>query len=80
MATRAIVVGGSLAGLCAGRVLGRFFDRVTVIDRDSYPAAAADRTGVPQGRHVHALLARGRRELERLFPGFDPAMRQRGAL
>src|SRR3989442_14498944 len=80
MTTHELVVGGGLGGLCAGRVLSRFFDRVTVIDRDRPTAAAAGRTGVPQGRHVHALLARGRRELERLFPGFGPAMRQRGAL
>jgi phytoene dehydrogenase-like protein len=30
----AIVIGGSIAGLCAGRVLSDFFEHVTVIDRD----------------------------------------------
>ena len=76
---RAVVVGGSIAGLCAARVLADYFDRVTVIDRDAYPAAAVDRAGVPQGRHVHALLARGRRELEHLFPGFERRMLAAGA-
>jgi 2-polyprenyl-6-methoxyphenol hydroxylase-like FAD-dependent oxidoreductase len=75
----AVVIGGSLAGLSAGRVLSDFFDRVTVIDRDAYPDGALERPGVPQSRHVHALLARGRKELERLFPGFDQVMRERGA-
>ncbi|HEV8715658.1 MAG TPA: FAD-dependent monooxygenase, partial [Candidatus Binatia bacterium] len=75
----AVVIGGSLAGLSAGRVLSDFFDRVTVIDRDAYPDGAMERPGVPQSRHVHALLARGRQELERLFPGFDRLMRERGA-
>jgi phytoene dehydrogenase-like protein len=63
----AVVIGGSLAGLSAGRVLSDFFERVTVIDRDAYPDGAMERPGVPQSRHVHALLARGRKELERLL-------------
>ena len=75
----AIVIGGSIAGLCAGRVLSDFFDHVTVIDRDTYPTGTQERAGVPQSRHVHALLARGRQELERLFPGFDRLMAARGA-
>jgi 2-polyprenyl-6-methoxyphenol hydroxylase-like FAD-dependent oxidoreductase len=59
-----------VAGLCAARVLGEFFERVTVLERDRLPDAPEDRPGIPQGRHVHALLARGLGELERLFPGF----------
>ena len=76
----AIVIGGSMAGLCAARVLSDFFEKVTVIDRDAYPAGAHERPGVPQSRHVHALLARGRIELDRLFPGFEKTMLERGAL
>jgi 2-polyprenyl-6-methoxyphenol hydroxylase-like FAD-dependent oxidoreductase len=76
---RAVVIGGSIAGLCAARVLADWFDAVTVLDRDGYPAGTVERAGVPQSRHVHALLARGRRELERLFPGFDARMRAAGA-
>src|SRR5260370_37976398 len=77
--TRAVVVGGSMAGLCVGRVLSDFFDHVTILDRDTYPDGAMERAGVPQSRHVHALLARGRMELENLFPGFDRLMKERGA-
>ena len=77
---RAVVIGGSLAGLCAGRVLADHFERVSVIDRDAYPAAPEDRAGVPQGRHVHALLMRGRLEFNQLFPGFDERMDANGAL
>jgi 2-polyprenyl-6-methoxyphenol hydroxylase-like FAD-dependent oxidoreductase len=54
----AIVIGGSMAGLCAARVLARFYNKVTVIDRDAYPAGAHEQPGVPQSRHVHALLMR----------------------
>jgi 2-polyprenyl-6-methoxyphenol hydroxylase-like FAD-dependent oxidoreductase len=76
----AVVIGGSIAGMCAARVLSDVCARVTVIDRDEYPAGVGERPGVPQSRHVHALLAGGRRELERLFPGFDRLMLERGAL
>src|ERR1700685_1817260 len=78
--THAIVIGGSMAGLCAARVLRRVLDQVTVIDRDAYPSGAHERPGVPQSRHVHALLMRGRLELDRLFPGFEKTMLERGAL
>jgi len=78
--THAIVMGGSMAGLCAARVLSKFYDKVTVIDRDAYPVGAHERPGVPQSRHVHALLMRGRLELDGLFPGFEDTMLQRGAI
>lgn len=66
---RAVVIGASIAGLCAARVLSDFYDRVTVYERDDLPAGPANRTAVPQGRHVHLLLARGAKELEAHFPG-----------
>ena len=78
--TSALVIGGSLAGMCAARVLSDFVDRVTIIERDAYPAAHDFRPGVPQARHVHNLLARGLRELESFFPGFERRMRERGAV
>jgi 2-polyprenyl-6-methoxyphenol hydroxylase-like FAD-dependent oxidoreductase len=78
--SHAIVIGGSMAGLCAARVLSKFYDKVTVIDRDAYPVGAHERPGVPQSRHVHALLMRGRLELDRLFPGFEQTMLERGAI
>src|SRR5882762_5468979 len=76
----AIVIGGSMAGLCAARVLSEFYDKVTVLDRDAYPEGAHERPGVPQSRHVHALLMRGRLELDRLFPGFEKTMLEHGAI
>jgi 2-polyprenyl-6-methoxyphenol hydroxylase-like FAD-dependent oxidoreductase len=67
----AIVIGGSMAGLLAARVLAEFFDRVTIVDRDRLPAQPAFRDGVPQSRHLHALLRRGLDVIEDLFPGFE---------
>lgn len=77
--THAVVIGGSFSGLFAGRVLSEFFDRVTVLDRDTFPAGIEDRAGVPQARHVHGLLVRGLREYERAFPGFERLAVEKGA-
>ena len=75
----AIVIGGSIAGMCAARVLSDVFERVTVVDRDTYPDEAQHRKGVPQSRHPHALLNGGRQQLEVLFPGFVEQMLIGGA-
>jgi 2-polyprenyl-6-methoxyphenol hydroxylase-like FAD-dependent oxidoreductase len=65
----AIVIGASIAGLCAARVLADFYDRVTVFERDDLPDRPANRAAVPQGKHVHLLMARGAQEFETHFPG-----------
>jgi 2-polyprenyl-6-methoxyphenol hydroxylase-like FAD-dependent oxidoreductase len=66
---RAVVLGASMAGLLAARVLADAYGQVTVIDRDQLPETPMHRRGVPHGRHIHALLARGQQALEELFPG-----------
>jgi glycine/D-amino acid oxidase-like deaminating enzyme len=66
----ALVIGGSVAGSFAARVLADHFERVIVFDQDELPEGAVARRGVPQGVHFHALLARGRMVAEELFPGF----------
>jgi 2-polyprenyl-6-methoxyphenol hydroxylase-like FAD-dependent oxidoreductase len=66
---RAVVLGASMGGLLAARVLSDFFETVTVVERDVLPDDPAVRRGVPQGRHVHVLLARGAQILDELFPG-----------
>jgi glycine/D-amino acid oxidase-like deaminating enzyme len=48
-----------MAGLLTARVLSESFRQVTVIERDVLPDEASGRRGVPQGRHLHALLSRG---------------------
>jgi 2-polyprenyl-6-methoxyphenol hydroxylase-like FAD-dependent oxidoreductase len=65
----AVVIGASIAGLCAGRVLSDFYDEVTLYDRDDLPELPANRAAVPQGRHVHILMSRGAQEFGALFPG-----------
>ncbi|MCM3883221.1 2Fe-2S iron-sulfur cluster-binding protein [Frankia sp. R82] len=62
------VLGASIAGLLAARVLADHFDRVTVFERDPFTAQGY-RDGVPQARHIHALMHRGSQIMEELFPG-----------
>jgi len=76
----AVVIGGSMAGLLAARVLSDHFDRVTVIERDRYPATPAPRPGVPQSRHLHALLARGLKIVGEMFPGMSDELIELGAV
>ncbi|WP_037334027.1 FAD-dependent oxidoreductase [Saccharomonospora piscinae] len=80
MGTRAIILGGSMAGLLAARVLAETFTEVLVVDRDKLVGAVAPRRGVPQGAHVHGLLARGHQILDELFDGFTDDAVAAGAL
>ena len=75
----AVVIGGSISGLLAARVLSDHFEKVTIVERDRFPGGADDRKGVPQGRHAHALLPRGHMILERFFPGLSGELISRGA-
>lgn len=79
-AGRAIVLGASMAGLLAARVLADRFDEVRILERDPLPDGAAPRKGTPQAGHAHGLLARGREILEELLPGFTDALAARGGL
>ncbi len=76
---RAIVIGGSLAGMAAARVLSDHFEQVVIVDRDHFPATAQPRKGIPQARHIHVLLARGQRILFRLFPELEALLIAAGA-
>ena len=66
----AVVIGGGIGGLLAARALADFFGVVTVLERDAFPHTDVPRKGVPQGRHAHGLLARGRSLIEDFFPGW----------
>ena len=77
---RAAVIGAGIGGLTAARALADHFERVLVLERDNLPGDPLDRHGVPQGRHVHALLAGGQRALAELFPGFEDGLARAGAV
>src|SRR5689334_22030395 len=67
----AVVIGASIGGLLAARALADYYQRVTVLERDIFPAPGEHRKGVPQARHAHALLPSGREALEAFFPGLS---------
>ena len=77
---QAVVMGGSMAGLLAARVLSERFKRVVVIERDALPSVGEHLRGVPHGRHVHALHPRGLEILNELFPGFSKQLAAGGAV
>ncbi|MEU8825768.1 FAD-dependent oxidoreductase [Streptomyces sp. NPDC048636] len=75
----AVVIGAGFTGLLAARVLSARFARVTVVERDRLPPGTTHRSGLPQGRHPHGLLARGADIVEELFPGIRGDLAARGA-
>lgn len=77
----AVVIGGSVAGLLAARVLADRFTRVTIVERDALPAGPPQsRRGTPQDGHFHALMAAGLASIERLVPGFEADLAAAGAV
>ena len=77
---RAMVIGASMAGLLAARVLSECFTEVLLLERDPLPDRAGPRKGTPHAVHPHGLLARGRQILDELFPGFTEALVAQGGL
>ncbi|MBD0269486.1 MAG: monooxygenase [Cyanobacteria bacterium Co-bin8] len=77
---RAIVIGGSIAGLLTARVLSEAFQEVVIVERDQLPQSSAPRRGVPQSVQPHILLTKGYRILEALFPGIGADLQSAGAL
>jgi 2-polyprenyl-6-methoxyphenol hydroxylase-like FAD-dependent oxidoreductase len=76
---QAVVIGGSMAGQLAAAALSQAGFQVTILDRDELPGKAAPRKGLPQGRHIHALLVGGQRAIEELLPGLSAQLVQSGA-
>lgn len=75
----AVVLGGSISGLLAARVLSDRFARVTILERDRVASDGAPRKAIPQGQHVHGLLARGLNIIDGWFPGFSSDLVAGGA-
>lgn len=69
--SHAVVIGSSMAGLLAARVLSDHFEQVTIVESDRLPEQPEWRHGVPQSHHGHVLLTKGKQILEQLFPGLQ---------
>jgi len=76
---RALVAGGSIAGLLTGRVLSEYFDQVVVLDQDNIEDRPVVHKSVPQGHHLHVLLHGGLRAVSSLYPSFTEDLRRLGA-
>jgi hypothetical protein len=58
--SHALIIGSSLAGLLAGRILAKDFDRVTIVEREFFPEKPVPRAGIPQSCHLHILFNKGK--------------------
>ncbi|MDJ0677757.1 MAG: hypothetical protein QNJ36_20640 [Calothrix sp. MO_167.B42] len=76
----AIVIGASIGGLLAARSLADYYQQVTVIERDVFPSPGENRPSVPQDRHAHGLLFKGREAIEQFFPGITQELTNQGAI
>jgi len=77
---QAVVIGGSLAGLMAARVLADHFEAVTVLERDQIEGRPALHQSIPQGHHLHTLLLGGQQVMASLYPGFVDRVVELGAV
>ncbi|BBZ37936.1 FAD-dependent oxidoreductase [Mycobacterium conspicuum] len=75
----AIVLGASIAGLMAARVLADFYTTVIVVERDVPPDEPVARRGVPHGTSPHIPQVRATQTMEELFPGLLDEMVVNGA-
>jgi 2-polyprenyl-6-methoxyphenol hydroxylase-like FAD-dependent oxidoreductase len=77
---RAVVVGAGIGGLSMAGALAKYFERVEILERDRLTASVGSRSGTPQDRHPHGLLAGGLQALGEIFPGFESDLTRAGAV
>lgn len=77
---RAVVIGGSMAGLLAARVLSEHFAAVTILEQDPVEDAPQARKGQPHAAHLHILLGHGWQVLNHWFPELRSRLEAAGAL
>lgn len=75
-----VIIGGSIAGLVAAKVLSDHFQRVTILERDLIGEGVACRKGTPGASHSHGLTSKGARALELIFPGIKDELEMAGSV
>ncbi len=65
---RAVVLGASIGGMLASRVLSKHFDEVVLVERDLLPDGPVFRKGVSQAHHAHLIYTKGFGIIEDYFP------------
>ncbi|ONI89819.1 FAD-binding monooxygenase [Saccharothrix sp. ALI-22-I] len=73
-----MVLGGSMAGVLAARVLAESYHEVLVVERDEVLGVSTPRKGAPHTVHAHGLHARGQLILEELFPNLTDELSSAG--
>ncbi|MFH5184272.1 hypothetical protein ACHHV8_17410 [Paenibacillus sp. TAB 01] len=76
---KAIIIGGSIAGLMTAKAVSQFFEEILIIDKDEFSAAPENRAGTPQAFHPHRFTQRGKLITEKLFPGYEEDLLAQGA-
>ncbi|WP_158839869.1 NAD(P)/FAD-dependent oxidoreductase [Saccharothrix deserti] len=77
--TKAVVLGGGLAGMLTAAALAGRVDEVTLVERDQLPESPRPRRCLPQGHHSHILLRGGAETFDVLLPGAVGRLHEAGA-
>ena len=77
---RAIVIGSSITGLMAARVVSDYFEEVLILERDWLSDDCTLHRSVPQGHHPHGLLHGGFEVMSSLYDDFGSFLKQHGAV
>lgn len=76
---RAVVIGGSIAGLLSAKALSPFYREILIYDKDTLNVYPNNRKMTPQSHHVHIVLKAGEDGLNQLLPGFTDRMLSTGS-
>ncbi|PGT19745.1 NAD(P)/FAD-dependent oxidoreductase [Bacillus cereus] len=80
MFNKAIVIGGSMAGKLAAKVLSNTFEEVIILEAGEKWDGISHRKRVPQSNHPHVLLKGGEEALEELFPNITNELIKSGSI
>ena len=79
MLGKAVVIGGSIAGILTARVLSDYCDNVVIVEKDKIETSFSTRRGTPQSNHIHLLLVKGRNIIQNYFPELEEDLLKKGA-
>lgn len=74
----AVVMGAGMAGLITARVLADYYEKVTILEKETLLDEPVPRKYIPQGHHIHLVLSRGKDFIENCFPGIMDEIAQAG--
>lgn len=80
MYNKAIVIGGSIAGKLAAKVLSEFYKEVTILEAGEKWDGVGPIKRVPQAQHPHVLLKSGVDNLKMLFPDILIQLKKSGGI